>query len=77
MLALTTSSETAGNAREELDIDYDYDALEISFNARYLLDVLKTVDGEKVVLNLSDSFAAMMVTEEEKTEELYIVMPTR
>ncbi|MBN9543798.1 MAG: DNA polymerase III subunit beta [Alphaproteobacteria bacterium] len=77
LLALTTSSETAGNAREELDIDYDYDALEISFNARYLLDVLKTVDGEKVVLNLSDSFAAMMVTEEEKTEELYIVMPTR
>lgn len=76
-LSLTTSSDMASNAREELDLDYNYDPLEISFNAKYILDILKTLDSGKVELNLADSFSAMLVRDTDSNSEIYILMPTR
>ena len=38
LLSLNVSSHDLGNASEELEIDYNYDNLEIGFNAKYLLD---------------------------------------
>lgn len=53
-LTLTVRNIEAGQAVEEAEIDYDYDALEIGFNARYILDVMGQIAGEQVELRLND-----------------------
>ena len=44
-LVLTASSPDSGTAREEIEVDYDADAIEIGFNARYLLDIAQQIEG--------------------------------
>ena len=43
---LTVRNMEAGQAVEELEVDYDGDAFELGFNARYLLDITDQISGE-------------------------------
>ena len=53
---LELSSETEmGEAHEEIETQYDGDAMEIGFNARYLLDFLGVVGTDSVRLELNPS----------------------
>ena len=43
-----------GEAREELDIDYPGEPMEIGFNSKYLLECLSVMDSEKLEFHLKD-----------------------
>ncbi len=45
-LTLTVRNMDAGQAVEELEVDYDGEPFEIGFNARYILDVTSQIGGE-------------------------------
>ena len=45
-VVLTVRNMEAGQGVEELEVDYDGEAFEIGFNARYLLDVAGQIQGE-------------------------------
>jgi DNA polymerase-3 subunit beta len=45
-MTLTVRNMDAGQAVEELEVDYDGDPFEIGFNARYILDVTSQIGGE-------------------------------
>ena len=45
-MTLTVRNMDAGQAVEELEVDYDGEPFEIGFNARYLLDLTGQVGGE-------------------------------
>ena len=45
-MTLTVRNMDAGQAVEELEVDYDGEPFEIGFNARYLLDVTGQIGGE-------------------------------
>ena len=45
-VTISAVSAETGRAVEELDVDYAGDALEIGFNARYILDMLQEIDGD-------------------------------
>ena len=53
-LILTAESQMVGNAYEEIEIEREGDDVEIAFNAKYLLDVLNTLDAEVVNLELTE-----------------------
>ena len=44
-----------GNAHEEVEISREGEDVEIAFNAKYLLDVLNTLDSEEVHLEMTES----------------------
>ena len=63
-----------GEAREEIDVDYTGDGdLEIGFNPRYLIDVLKSLTDENIVLEVDDSNQPGVVRRGE--EYTYVVLP--
>ena len=50
-LVITASSDTAGNAYEELDVERSGDPLTIAFNAKFLVEILNHIESETVTLD--------------------------
>ena len=64
-------------AKEELEVDYAGDAIDIGFNVTYLIDVLSNVTQEMVKIELQDSSASALLTVPERPGFKYVVMPMR
>ncbi len=76
-LVLSASSQEGGTAQEEVEVSYGDDAMEIGFNARYLLDIVNQVDGDGTVFQLADSGSPAIVRDADDESSLYILMPMR
>ncbi|OYW81018.1 MAG: DNA polymerase III subunit beta [Asticcacaulis sp. 32-58-5] len=76
-LTLTVRNIEAGQAVEEAEIDYDNDAMEIGFNARYILDVMGQITGDVVELRLNDASSPTLVLDPADTGVQYVLMPLR
>ena len=80
-LELTASSqEVGGEGREVIPAEYDEEPLEVAYNSRYLMEILRKVDTSNVVIELRDSVTAAVLKPEEQPEggELfYLLMPMR
>ncbi|MFP4623364.1 MAG: DNA polymerase III subunit beta [Gemmatimonadota bacterium] len=50
-LRLSVETPDLGDAHEEMEVSYDGDALEIGFNANYLLEVLRFIPTDEVKLS--------------------------
>jgi DNA polymerase-3 subunit beta len=76
---VTSSSPEIGEAHETLPVDYTGDAMQICFNAQYVLDFLAAVTTDVVALELKDevSQAVMMPVGAEGYEYTYVIMPMR
>jgi len=64
-------------AEEELEVTYGGEDLEVGFNVNYLLDALAAVDGDQVVIGLTDANSSCLVHAPESTHSRYVVMPMR
>jgi len=53
ILKIQSQNPDVGEGSEEVDVDYDGEALSIGFNARYMLDVLNALTHDEVALGLS------------------------
>lgn len=53
------------------------EALEIAFNAKFILDCLQVLGSEKVTLSLSGNLAAGMLRSTKDLNYLYVIMPLR
>jgi DNA polymerase-3 subunit beta len=78
-LELAASSPELGEARESLPVEYKGAAVEIAFNAQYLLDFLGAAGTERVRLELKDGESQGMLRPEGEgeTDYRYVVMPMR
>ncbi len=76
-VTLTVNNPDAGVATEEVGADYSDEALEIGFNARYLLDVAAQIQGEQALFELADSGSPTLVRDEADDKALYVLMPLR
>ena len=76
-LTLTVRNMEAGQAVEEVEIDYDGDAFEIGFNARYLLDVCGQIRGETMELRFADPASPTLVIDPADAGVQYVLMPLR
>ncbi len=64
-------------AEEEVEIDYDGEALEIGFNVNYLLDVLTVVESDSVEIRFKDPNSSALLKAPSSEQSLYVVMPMR
>ncbi|MGC4078800.1 MAG: DNA polymerase III subunit beta [Rubrivivax sp.] len=77
VLRIASSNAEQEEAKEELEIDYTGDAIEIGFNVTYLIDVLANMQQEMVKIELQDTNASALFTVPEQTGFKYVVMPMR
>ena len=76
-LSLSVSNPESGTAHDEMSVAYAADALEVGFNARYLLDIAAHMDGDKAVFQLSDGGSPVVILDAEDAHALYVLMPMR
>ena len=78
-LVINASSPDAGTATQELDIEYNGDAVfTINFNVKFLLDVAGQVEGEKFQIEMQESLSPTIIKSTEKdTDSLFVLMPMR
>ncbi len=76
---ITSSSPEVGEATETVPVDYTGDALEICFNAQYVLDFLNVAETDSVQLEFKDemSQAVMRPVGGEGCDYTYVIMPMR
>jgi len=76
---VTSSSPELGEATETLPVEYDGGAMQICFNAQYMLDFLAVVSTDIVSLELKDevSQAVMKPVGAEGYDYTYVIMPMR
>jgi len=77
VLTLSASSPEYGSAVEELEVTYQGEHLEIGFNAGYLLDIMRQIEGEDVRLVMADSASPTILRETDDQDALYVLMPMR
>ena len=76
-LRIASSNAEQEEAKEELEIDYNGDAIEIGFNVTYLMDALANMNCEMVKLELQDTAASALFTVPDQPGFKYVVMPMR
>jgi DNA polymerase-3 subunit beta len=76
-LTLTVINPDSGTATEELSATYNAAAIEIGFNARYLLDITGQIEGKKVRFLLSDAGSPTIIEDTDDNRSLYVLMPMR
>ena len=76
---VTSSSPDLGEARETLPVEYAGAAMQICFNAQYVLDFLSVVATDVVSLDLKDevSQALLRPVNADGYEYTYVIMPMR
>lgn len=73
-MMISKNTPYLGEAKEELDIDYTGpDELEIGFNPRYLIDVLKSLSDDNVTFEVNDSTKPGVIRK--GGEYTYVVLP--
>ena len=77
VMKLSATGNENGCALEEIEVQFEAGSMEIGFNARYLLDILRQISGETVAFDLSDPAAPTLVRDMSDTSALYVLMPLR
>jgi len=76
-LSLFSSSPDYGEATEDLPAQYEGEAMNTGFNARYLLDVLGVMDGETLSLQMDNPLSPCLIQEAESPGFKCVVMPIK
>ena len=76
-MVLTVRNMEAGQAVEELEIEYNDEPFEIGFNARYLLDVTGQIGAENAELRFADPASPTLVLDPSDRGVQYVLMPLR
>lgn len=77
MLSMASSNAEHEEAKEELEIDYAGDSIEIGFNVLYFIDALSNMSCDSVTLELRDTNSSALVTSPDQPDFKYVVMPMR
>ena len=76
MMTITSRSED-GNVKEQIGIEKEGEDLDIGFNSKYVIDVLKVIDDEEIMMNFKSGITPCIISPVEGNEYEYLVLPVR
>ncbi|WP_409227361.1 DNA polymerase III subunit beta [Gudongella sp. SC589] len=71
------SNSEMGDVYEEINSDQDGDDLNIAFNSRYILEGIKIMDNEEIVMNFVGSLNPCIINGVDDDTYTYLVLPVR
>ncbi|MDO4833430.1 MAG: DNA polymerase III subunit beta [Bacillota bacterium] len=76
LMKITSRSEE-GNVKEEIIIEKTGNDIEIGFNSKFVIDVLKARDDEKISMNFKTGVSPCVVKPAEGDAYEYLILPVR
>ena len=77
LIKVSASNPEKEEANDEIGANYDDESLEIGFNVGYLIDALKALPGDEIVVSLKDPDSSCTMQESEQDRTVYLIMPMR
>jgi DNA polymerase-3 subunit beta len=77
ILRISASAQGLGSGEAELEADYQGQVFDIAFNPSFLVDVLKNVDENEVVFELTNSLNPVLIRPVNDKNYLCVIMPMR
>lgn len=72
-----TSNSQFGKVREEIPIAMEGDSLEIAFNSNYLMDILKVMTEEDIIVEMTSGVSPTIIRNSMTDNCKYMVLPVR
>ncbi len=76
-LVVTASNPEIGESKEEMEIEYDGEGIEIAFNPRYFIDALNVINADTVSIDILDQQRPCLVSGEDDDTYLSVIMPMK
>ena len=76
-LSISANHPSLGHALETVPASYEGDNLEIGFNAKYMIDVLTTLDYNEITFEFNNELSPVIIRTEEFADFLGIIMPLK
>lgn len=77
-IEISSSSSELGKVTEQLDVaQFTGDPLRISFNSKYMLDVLKVVESEQLHIGFTGAMSPIIIKPVDDSQSLYLILPYR
>jgi DNA polymerase III subunit beta len=74
---ISSSNPELGEAREEIEVQYDGNSISTRFNAKYLIDVLSVMEDREVELKLKDELSPVIMKSVQEEDFMAVIMPMR
>jgi len=75
-IVMTSQTET-GTSREEIEVEMDGNNLTIAFNPKYLIDALKVIEDERILIKFSTPLSPCTISAVEGNDYKYLVLPLK
>lgn len=76
-LSLMAQTPDVGDSKDNLDIQYDGDPLNIAFNYKFILDALKVIETDDVRMELNGGLSPTLFKSRDENGFLCLVMPVQ
>ena len=76
-LQLLVNSPNSGEGIESINAKFNSNDMSISFNSRYLLDIVSQIDNESIIINLKDSGSPVLIKDLSDKNSFHVVMPMK
>ncbi len=72
-----SSSTTQGMGQDELSVDYDGEGMRIGFNPKFILDALRNIDDEEIVMTFISPLKQSIILPKEGESFKYLLLPIK
>ncbi len=76
-MELVSINPDLGDAKDNIEIEYRDERLEMGFNSRYFIDVFQSMDSEEVIMGFIDNSSPCLIKGDNDKGFLGLVMPMR
>ncbi len=76
-LKVTTTNPEIGESKEEIDIEFDGEPIELSFNPRFFIESLNAIEDEKIIAKIADHEKPCLIEGDSDKTFLSAIMPMR
>lgn len=76
-IALSSYAADLGSLYEEINAQQEGEGIEINFNARYLIEALRVLEEEEVILNFVGPLSPCIIQTGEDEGYLYLLLPVK
>ena len=74
---LSVNSANSGEGNEKIKAEFTSENLNISFNSKYLIDIISEVEDKNLKMNLKNSVSPVLIEDVSVKNSYYVIMPMK
>ena len=76
-LILSVNSPNSGEGSENINVKFNSTDMSISFNSRYLIDIVSQIENNLIIVNLKDASSPVLIKDLSDKNSFHVVMPMK